>query len=68
MTFQPQYADEPLPFKSLRSRNDIVIKPADKGGAVVVWRADLYRESFLRNLSVYTGDFCGDFSHSDAYD
>ena len=36
--------DERLAFKSLRSRNDVVIKPADKGGAVVVWRADLYRQ------------------------
>ena len=30
-------------LKSLRARNDIVIKPADKGGALVVWTADLYR-------------------------
>ena len=27
---------------SLKKRNDIVIKPADKGGKVVVWRKDLY--------------------------
>ena len=36
---------------SLRSRSDIVIKPADKGGALVVWRADLYKEEALRQLS-----------------
>ena len=38
-------------FKSLRSRNDVVIKPSDKGGAVVVWRADLYRQEALRQLN-----------------
>ena len=29
-------------LKSLKSRPDIVIKPADKGGRIVVWRKDLY--------------------------
>ena len=43
--------DELFAFKSLRSRNDVVIKPADKGGAVVVWRADLYRQEALRQLN-----------------
>ncbi len=38
-------------LKSLRARNDIVIKPADKGGALVVWRADLYRDEAHRQLS-----------------
>ena len=38
-------------LRSLRSRSDIVIKPADKGGALVVWRADLYKEEALRQLS-----------------
>ena len=43
--------------KSLRSRNDVVIKSAEKGGAVVVWRADLYKQEALRQLndaSIYT--------------
>ena len=30
---------------------DIVIKAADKWGAVVVWRADLYQREALRQLS-----------------
>ncbi len=38
-------------FKSLCARNDIVIKPADKGGALVDWRADLYRDGAHRQLS-----------------
>ena len=31
-------------LKRLRHRKDIVIKPADKGGAVVVWRKDFYQK------------------------
>ena len=38
-------------LKSLRARDDIVIKPADKGGALVVWRSDLYRTEARRQLS-----------------
>ena len=38
-------------LKSLLARNDIVIKPADKGGALVVWRADLYRDEAHRQLT-----------------
>ncbi len=38
-------------LKSLRAHNDIVIKPADKGGALVVWRADQYRDEAHRQLS-----------------
>ena len=37
-------------LKSLSKRKDVVIKAADKGGAVVVWRTDLYRQG-LRQLS-----------------
>ena len=36
--------------KNLKIRDDIVIKPADKGGAVVVWRTDLYKQKLLDNL------------------
>ena len=35
-------------LKSLKKRKDIVIKAADKGGAVVVWRTDLYQKEALR--------------------
>uniref|UniRef100_A0ABM0MZ22 Uncharacterized protein LOC102800581 n=1 Tax=Saccoglossus kowalevskii TaxID=10224 RepID=A0ABM0MZ22_SACKO len=39
-------------LNSLKSRRDeIVIKPADKGGAVVVWRRDLYLVEAERQLS-----------------
>ena len=33
--------DEENALKTLRRKKDISIKPADKGGAVVVWRRDL---------------------------
>ena len=36
---------------SLRQRPDIVIKPADKGGAVVVWDRNLYKQEAERQLS-----------------
>ena len=36
--------------ENLKIRDDIVIKPADKGGAVVVWRTDLYKQKLLDNL------------------
>ncbi|XP_076442819.1 uncharacterized protein LOC143281494 [Babylonia areolata] len=35
----------------LKQRKDIVIKQADKGGALVVWRKDLYEEEALKQLS-----------------
>ena len=38
-------------LKNLSKRNDIVVKSADKGGAVVVWRSDLYQKEALRQLS-----------------
>lgn len=43
--------EEVQAIASVRARSDIVIKPADKGGAVVVWRKDLYIEEALRQLS-----------------
>ena len=42
---------------SLKKREDIIIKPADKGDDVVVWRKDLYNFEAERQLSddkVYT--------------
>ena len=38
-------------LKSLSKRKDVVIKAADKGGAAVVWRTDLYRQEAFRQLS-----------------
>ena len=43
--------NEEKALKRLRQRKDIVIKPADKGGAVVVWRKDLYQKEAERQLS-----------------
>ena len=40
-----------MALKNLSKGHDIVIKSADKGGAVVVWRSDLYKEEALRQLS-----------------
>ena len=36
--------DEKQALRELRRRSDIVVKPADKGGAVVVWSRDLYNQ------------------------
>ena len=36
---------------NLKNRNDFVIKAADKGGATVVWRTDLYKQEAIRQLS-----------------
>ena len=36
---------------SLRQRTDIVTKPADKGGAVVVWDRNLYKQEAESQLS-----------------
>ncbi|XP_072044331.1 uncharacterized protein [Amphiura filiformis] len=38
-------------LKSLKSNQDYIIKSADKGGAVVVWRKDLYINEANRQLS-----------------
>ncbi|XP_072016901.1 uncharacterized protein [Amphiura filiformis] len=43
--------EEDKALKSLHNNPDIVIKPADKGGAIVVWRKDLYLEEAERQLS-----------------
>ena len=36
---------------NLKNRNDLVIKAADKDGATVVWRTDLYQQEAVRQLS-----------------
>ncbi|XP_076446399.1 uncharacterized protein LOC143283893, partial [Babylonia areolata] len=38
-------------LQELKDRRDIIIKPADKGGAVVVWRRDLYLQEARSQLS-----------------
>ena len=44
-------SEERAALQNLRKRKDIVVKAADKGGALVVWRADLYQKEALRQLS-----------------
>ena len=44
-------SEEWAALKNLSKRNDIVVKSADKGGAVVVWWSDLYQKEALRQLS-----------------
>ena len=43
--------EEQQALQKLRNRLDIIIKPADKGGAVVVWRKDLYIQEAQSQLS-----------------
>ena len=43
--------DEWSALLNLRKRKDITIKAADKGGALVVWRTDLYQQEAFRHLS-----------------
>ena len=38
-------------LRDLRQRTDVVIKPADKGGAVVVWSRPLYIQEAQKQLS-----------------
>ncbi|XP_059150561.1 uncharacterized protein LOC131937289 [Physella acuta] len=44
-------AGESRALACLRTRTDIVIKPADKGGAIVVWDKDLYTKEAYKQLS-----------------
>ena len=44
-------SEERAALKNLSKRKDIIVKAADKGGALVVWRADLYQKEALRQLS-----------------
>ena len=43
--------EEKQALQDLRCRTDIIIKPADKGGAVIVWSSDLYNQEAHRQLS-----------------
>ena len=40
-----------LTFINLEKPNDLVIKTANKDGAIVVWRTDLYQQEAIRQLS-----------------
>ena len=40
-------SEERAALQNLRKRKDIVVKAADKGGALVVWRGDLYQKEAL---------------------
>ena len=65
---EPHFVPKPLKFTniskeermaitSLKDKEDILIKPADKGGAVVVWSKDLCiseAERQLSNATAYT--------------
>ena len=44
-------SEERAALKNLSKRRDIIVKAADKGGTLVVWRADLYQKEALRQLS-----------------
>ena len=43
-------SDESAALINLQKRDDIVIKPADKGGTVVVWDRKLYIEEAYKQL------------------
>lgn len=58
--------DEREALKSLRNRSDIVIKPADKGGAVVVWKKELYLAEVNKQLS--NSEFYSNLPHDTTND
>jgi len=43
--------EEEQALHSLKSRHDVVIKPADKGGALVLWDKQLYLDECFRQLN-----------------
>ena len=49
--FSNLYSEERAALQNSSRRKDIIVKEADKGGALVVWRADLYQKEALRQLS-----------------
>ena len=44
-------SEERAALENLGKRKDLIVKAANKGGALVVWRADLYQKEALRQLS-----------------
>ena len=44
-------SEERVALENLSKHWDIIVKAADKGGALVVWRANLYQKEALRQLS-----------------
>ena len=44
-------SEERAALENLSKRKDLIVKAADKGGALVVWRTDLYQKEALRQLS-----------------
>ena len=44
-------SEERVALENLSKRKDLIVKAADKGGALVVWWADLYQKEALRQLS-----------------
>ena len=50
LSFSNITPNEAAALASLKRRHDIVIKPADKGGVVVVWSRDLYESEASRQL------------------
>ncbi|XP_072043164.1 uncharacterized protein [Amphiura filiformis] len=51
-TYKPNMSQNELSaLKKLKANRDIIIKSADKGGAVVVWDSNLYTEEANRQLS-----------------
>ena len=47
--------EERAALRNLSKRKDVIIKPADKSGAVFVWRSDLYQQEAFRQLLCQSG-------------
>ena len=58
---------EQTALRNLKHREDIIIKRADKGGATVVWRKDLYIAEAMRQLSDTNFYRKEDSDHTDKY-
>ena len=51
MQMEKHWLDGPFHFLGVVIRLIVNVKPADKGGAIVVWRKDLYLAEAERQLS-----------------